>query len=225
MINGEARGGFQLRSGNASRPSQPGCAAVDGEGLERLDAPDQPVYSLCVLKRPDIYPRFGFRARQTNFIGHCDLHPAEACADPDIASPHIPRWLRSLRQSQCYSGQRFAVRAAIITAPLFASHVNREQFSGPIHLERLFLIALQGWLEIPTASIECPGDFSPSSDGCPASNRFFTTRPDDRIWFPSGAWCPGAEGQAAIGDGLTLFVRGAAAEVTGPVRFPVLAQT
>ena len=43
--------------------------------------------------------------------------------------------------------------------------------------------------------------------------------------FHPEAWWPDAESQAFDGDGSTLFVRGAAAEVREPLRFPDLAQT
>jgi predicted N-acetyltransferase YhbS len=224
VINGEARNGYQLGA-VATHPDHRnrGLARLLMEKvLSELDAPDQPVILFANPSVLDLYPLFGFRRlAQTNFIGHCDLHPAGTLApNLDIASPTDRAWLSDHCARASAIGQRFAARDYY---PLLLFALTRQ----PRTVFRLdpfgaVVIAHQDGDRLLIEDLLATRPFS-LSDALP----HVCAQPVRMIefGFHPEAWCPGAEGQAIDGDGLTLFVRGAAAEVKGPVRFPDLAQT
>lgn len=224
VINGEARNGYQLGA-VATHPDHRNrglTRLLMEKVLSELDAPDQPVILFANPSVLDLYPRFGFRTlAQTGFIGHFDLHPAETLAPRlDLASPTDRAWLADHCARAGAIGQRFAARDYY---PPLLFHLTRQ----PRIVFRLdsfgaVVIAQQYGERLLIEDLLATRPFT-LTDALP----HVCVQPVRTIefGFHPEAWWPDAESQAFDGDGSTLFVRGAAAEVKEPVRFPDLAQT
>jgi predicted N-acetyltransferase YhbS len=224
VINGEARNGYQLGA-VATHPDHRnrGLARLLMEKvLSELDTPDQPVILFANPSVLDLYPRFGFRRlAQTDFFGHFDLRPAGTLAPSlDLASPTDRAWLSDHCARASAIGQRFAARDYY--PPLLFALTRRPRTVFRLDSFGAVVIAQQDGDRLLIEDLLATRPFS-LTDALP----HVCSQPVRMIefGFHPETWCPDAESKAFDDDGSTLFVRGAAAEVKEPVRFPDLAQT
>jgi GNAT superfamily N-acetyltransferase len=224
VINGKARNGYQLGA-VATHPDQ------SNRGLARLlmkkvfseiDEPDQPVILFANSSVLDFYPRFGFRRlAQTRFIGHVDVRPADTLAPRlDLARPTDRAWLADHCAGASAIGQRFAARDYY---PPLLFHLMRQprMVFRPDSLGAV-VIAQQHGERLLIEDLLATRPFS-LTDALP----HVCAQPVRTVefGFHPEAWWPDAESRALDDGGSPLFVRGAAADVREPVRFPDLAQT
>jgi predicted N-acetyltransferase YhbS len=224
IINGEARNGYQIGA-VATHPDyrNRGLARLLIERiLGELSAPDQPVILFANRSVLDFYPRFGFRRLvQARFTGHIDVRPADIrVPELDLARPADRAWLADHCGKAIVLGQRFAARDYY---PILLFHLTRQ----PCKIFRLdscgaVVLAEQDSGQLLIKDVFATRPFS-LMDALP----LVSTEPASIIefGFDPGAWWPGAQRQALDDNASPLFVRGAAAEVSEPVRFPDLAQT
>lgn len=224
VINGEARNGFQLGA-VATRPDHRNrglARLLMKRVLSELDAPDQPVILFANSSVLDFYPRFGFRRlAQTRFVGYVDLRPQGKLAPSlDLARPIDRAWLADHCAKASAIGESFAARDYY---PALLFHLTRrprmvfrlDSFGAVVVIrqegERLLIEDL---LATRPFSLS---DVLPHVCAQPVRTIEFGFNPE--------AWWPDAESQAMDDLESPLFVRGAAADVKEPLRFPDLAQT
>jgi GNAT superfamily N-acetyltransferase len=224
VIKGEARNGFQLGA-VATHPDHRSCGLsrlLMKKVLSELDTPDQPVILFANSSALDFYPRFGFRRlAQTRFIGHVDLRPRGRLAPSlDLASPIDRAWLADHCARASAIGQGFAARDYY---PALLFHLTRR----PRMVFRLdsfgaAVIVRQDGERLLIEDLLATRPFSLSDvlpDVCAQPVRTI------EFGFNPEAWWPNAESHACEDRESPLFVRGAAADIKEPVRFPDLAQT
>ena len=224
VINSEARNGFQLGA-VATRPDHRNrglARLLIKKVLSELDAPDQPVILFANSSVLDFYPRFGFRRlAQTRFVGHIHLRPAGTFAPSlDLASPIDRAWLADHCARANAIGQGFAARDYY---PALLFHLTRrprlvfrlDSFGAVVIVrqegERLLIEDL-----LATRPLRL-SDALPHVCAQPVRTIEFGFDPE--------SWWPNAESHACDDRESPLFVRGAAADLKEPVRFPDLAQT
>jgi hypothetical protein len=170
----------------------------------------------------DFYPRFGFRKLvQTGFIGHVDLRPAGTRAPSlDVASPTDRAYLADHCARVRAIGHGFA---AYDYYPTLLFHLTRQ----PRRIFRLdefraVVIARQDGDRLLIEDLLATRSFR-LTDALPG----VCTQPVRTVefGFHPEAWWPDAESQVFDDCESPLFVRGAAAAVKEPVRFPDLAHT
>jgi GNAT superfamily N-acetyltransferase len=224
VINGEARNGFQLGA-VATQPDHRnrGLARLLIETVfSELDTPDQPVILFANSSVLDFYPRFGFRRlAQTRFIGHVDLRPRGTPAPRlDLARPTDRAWLADHCARANAIGRGFAARDYY---PPLLFHLTRQP-RMVFRLDSLgaVVIAQQDGERLLIEDLLATRPFS-LSDALP----HVCAQPVRTVEFRFNpeAWWPNAESRALDDRESPLFVRGAAAGVREPVRFPDLAQT
>lgn len=224
MINGEARNGYQIGA-VATHPDHRNrglARLLMKKVLSELDAPNQPVILFANPNVLDFYPRFGFRKlAQTGFIGHVDLRPAGTRAPTlDVALPTDRAYLADHCARAGAIGHGFA---AYDYYPTLLFHLTRQ----PRMIFRLdefgaVVIARQDGDRLLIEDLLATRSFS-LMDALPG----VCTQPVRTVEFSfhPEAWWPDAESQVFDDCESPFFVRGAAAEVKEPVRFPDLAHT
>jgi predicted N-acetyltransferase YhbS len=224
VINGEARNGYQPGA-VATHPDhrKRGLARqLMKKVLSELYAADQPVILFANSSVLDFYPRFGFRRlAQNRFIGHVDLRPAGTLAPRlDLARPMDRAWLADHCARAGAIGHGFAARDYY---PPLLFHLTR-QSRIVFRLDRFgaVVIAQQEGERLLIEDLLATRPFS-----LPDALPHVCAQPVRTVefGFHPEAWWPNAESQALDDRESPLFVRGAAAEVKEPVRFPDLAQT
>jgi len=170
----------------------------------------------------DLYPRFGFRRlMQTGFIGHIDVRPADPPAPSlDLARPTDRAWLANHCARASALGQRFAARDYY--PPMLFNLTRQPRTIFRLDLFGAVVIVHQDGDRLMIQDLLATRPFRltdalPHVCAQPVRTLEFGFHPE--------AWWPDAKTQALDDDGSTLFARGAAAEVEGPIRFPGLAQT
>jgi predicted N-acetyltransferase YhbS len=223
-INGVERNGYQLGAvaTHVAHRNRGLARRLMDKVLGELDAPDQPVVLFANSSVLDFYPRFGFRRlAQAGFTGHADVRPADTLAPGlDLAKPTDRAWLADHCAKASAIGRRFAARD-YYSAMLF--HLTRQ----PRMVFRLDLfgavvivrqdgdrLLIEDLLAIRPFRL---ADALPHVCALPVRTLEFGFHPE--------AWWPEAESRALDDDDSPLFVRGAAAELEAPIRFPDLAQT
>jgi predicted N-acetyltransferase YhbS len=223
VINGEARNGYQLGA-VATHPDHRNrglARRLMKTVLDELDTPDQPIILFANSSVLDFYSRFGFRRlAQTDFIGHVDLRPAATLAPSlDLANPTDRAWLADHCARAGAIGQRFAARDYY--GPLLFHLTRQPRMVFRLDSFAAVVITQQDGERLLIEDLLATRPFS-LTDTLP----HVCTQPVRRIefGFHPETWWPDAKSQALDEDGW-LFVRGAAAEVKEPIRFPDLAQT
>jgi predicted N-acetyltransferase YhbS len=224
VINGKVRGGYQIGAvATHSDHRNHGLARLlMKQVLSELDAPDQPVILFANPNVLDFYPRFGFRRlAQDRFIAHTDLNPmGPPAATLDLTRPTDRAWLADHCARAGVVGQGFAARDYY---PVLLFHLIRQPRMA-VRLDSFgaLVIAQQNGERLLIEDLLATRPFS-LKDALP----HVCTHPVRTIefGFHPEAWWQDAESLAFDDDGSPLFVRGAAAEVKGPVRFPDLAHT
>jgi hypothetical protein len=190
--------------------------------LSELDEPDQPVILFANPSVFDFYPRLGFRRlAQTRFIGYVDLRPAGTLAPRlDLARPTDRAWLADHCARAGAIGHGFAARNYY--PPLLFHLTRRPRMVFRLDSFGAVVIARQDRERLLIEDLLATRPFS-LSDALP----YVCAQPVRTIefGFHPEAWWPDAESRALDDRESPLFVRGAAADVEEPVRFPDLAQT
>jgi predicted N-acetyltransferase YhbS len=224
MINGAARNGYQIGAvaTHADHRNRGLARRLMNKVLGELDTPDQPVILFANPSVVDFYPRFGFRRlAQNGFIGRIDLRPADILApNLDLARPTDRAWLSDHCARASATGQGFAARDYYSILLFHLTHQPRTAFR--LDSFGAVIIAEQDGERLLIQDLLATRPFS-LKDALP----HICTRPVQRLefGFHPEAWWPDAERQSLDDSGSPLFVRGTAAEVKGPVRFPDLAHT
>jgi GNAT superfamily N-acetyltransferase len=224
VINGEARNGYQIGAvATHSDHRNRGLArALMERVLDELDAPDQPVIVFANASVLDFYPRFGFRRlAQSRFVGHIDVRPANTLAPSlDLSKATDRTWLADHCVRANAIGRGFTARDYY---PTLLFHLTRE----PLRTFRLdsleaVVVAQQDGERLLIRDLLAVRAFS-LMDALPR----LCTQPARTIefGFHPEVWWPNAESEALHDAESRLFVRGTAAEVGEPVRFPDLAHT
>jgi GNAT superfamily N-acetyltransferase len=224
VINGEARNGYQLGA-VATHPDHRNrglARQLMNKVLSELDAADQPVILFANSSVLDFYPRFGFRRlAQSRFIGHVDLRPAGTLAPRlDLARPTDRAWLADHCARASAIGQGFAARDNY--PPLLFHLTRRPRMVFRLDSFGAVVIAQQDGERLLIEDLLATRPFRLTD-----ALRYVCAQPVRTIefGFHPEAWWPDAESRALDDRESPLFVRGAAAGVKEPVRFPDLAQT
>jgi predicted N-acetyltransferase YhbS len=222
VINGDARNGYQLGA-VATHPDHRNrglARQLMNKVLSDLDGADHPVILFANSSVLDFYPRFGFRRlAQNRFIGHADLRPAGTLAPRlDLARPTDRAWLADHCARASAIGRGFAARDYyppllfhLISQPRMAFRLDRFEAVAITQQEGERLL-IEDLLATRPFSLS---DALPHVCAQPVRTVEFGFHPE--------AWWPDAERQALDDRESPLFVRGAAAEVKEPIRFPDLA--
>jgi predicted N-acetyltransferase YhbS len=224
VIDGKAHDGYQIGA-VATHPDHRGrglAGLLMNKVLNELDTPDQPVILFANKSVLDFYPRFGFRSlAQARFVGHIDLRPAGALAPTlDLAWPTDRAWLAGQCARAGAIGQIFAARDYY--GPLLFHLTRRPRTVFRLDAFGAVVIAEQDGKRLLIEDLLATRPFR-LTDALP----HVCARPVRTIEFAfhPETWWPETERRALDDDKSPLFVRGAAARLTAPVRFPDLAQT
>jgi predicted N-acetyltransferase YhbS len=224
VINGKARNGYQIGAVATRREHRNrGLARLLMERvLAELDAPDQPVILFANPSVLDFYPRFGFRRRaQYRFVAHIDVRPADTLAPSlDLARATDRVWLANHCARAHAIGRGFTARDYY---PALLFHLTRE-LRKAVRLDSFgaVVVTQQDGERLLIQDLLATRPFSltdalPHLCANPTRTIEFGFHPE--MWWPNTETLPLDDSESP------LFVRGAAAGVREPVRFPDLAHT